>query len=161
MKKKITLFLRDMLLLVIFLLLVSVAARKSVKFLTAHKESMIHELDHDLLQQSETVQEMCKQLKRMFGGRMEQKDQKEIDHIGKEIMELEEIYKKNSNALILLGPIGTVSIILKERQVKADLLRVIKKLIVFMNRYVSVQKQYTQEVPTIDEGIAILQKMLS
>ena len=160
MKKKIKLFLRDVLLLIVFFLLVGIVIRKSSKFIKIHKKSIIHELDNVLIQQSETLQEICQKLKRFFADRMQQKDNNTIDQLYKKIAELEEVYKKNSNALIFLGPIGTVSIILKERQVKSDLLTIVRQLVAIANNYVIDQKKHTQEITSIYEGIGILQQLV-
>lgn len=159
MKKKIQILLRDILFLFFFLLLIRVLVRRVTRFVTVHKASIIHELDHLLINQLETTKNHCAQTMIRFDNMLSIEEKNQIISIKKTVETLEEQYKKNSHALLLLGPIGTISIVLKERKIKFELLMAIKELNKIIAAY-TPEKEENKSIKSIEEGIFANQQLL-
>jgi len=159
MKKKIQLLLRDLLFLALFFVLVGVLVRRLSRFISVHKQSIIHELDDILLHQLEKTKDHCIRTMNTMKNVLTQEEKSHIETYSKRIEELEEQYKKNSHGLMLLGPLGTISIILKERRIKADLLTIIIDLNDILSRY-SKQQPKKGLITSIEDGISMNQQLL-
>ncbi len=122
MKRCLKIILRDVVLFALLLILVRVAFNRTYHFLNAHKKSIIHELDRTFLEHIYTAQKQAHYTMILFGDIDNNQEQlQRITRIKEQLTHIERKYKKNSPALILLGPIATISIILKEKQC-ADML---------------------------------------
>ena len=122
MKKRLKIILRDVAIFVFLLTLVRIAFKRTYHFLNAHKKSIIHELDRNFLEHIYTAQKQVHYTMILFDDiDNNQKQLQRISSIKEQLTHIESKYKKNSPALILLGPIATTSIILKEKQC-ADML---------------------------------------
>src|SRR5437870_9548785 len=103
---------RDILLACTLIALVQIAIEHNVSFLLEHTNSITHELDRDFIDQIYTAQRQIHTL--------DQHPEHGITHaasiadIKDKIFTIAEQYKKNSPGLMLLGPIGTASTVLKE-----------------------------------------------
>lgn len=159
MKKKLQLFLRDLLFLALFFVLVGVLVRRLSRFINVHKQSIIHELDDTLLNQLEKTRDHCLRAFGIFQNLLTDQERNYIASSIKKIEDLETQYKKNSHGLILLGPIGSVSIVLKERRVKAELLAIIIDLNRIFSQY-SKQQPQKRPIESIEDGLAINQQLL-
>jgi len=160
MKKKFQLFLRDLLFFGLFFIFIGILVRRVSHFIAIHKESIIHELDNTLLAQVETTKNHCIQVINKFNPVFQNQEKNQIESMIKALEKLEEQYKKNSHGLLLLGPIGTISIVLKERTIKTKLLTIIRELYNIIFNY-SFQKIPKKMVRTIEEGIIDNQKLLA
>ena len=122
MKKLLKIILRDVALFALLLILVRVAFNRTYRFLSAHNKSIIHELDRTFLEHIYTAQKQAHYTMMLFDGIDNNQEQlQHITRIKEKLGHIERKYKKNSPALVLLGPIATASIVLKEKQC-ADML---------------------------------------
>lgn len=116
---------RDILLLFALFFLGNIAFNRTISFIVAHKDSLIHELDRSFIDQLSTAQRLVHRLEQNI-----QNDQElqEVNRIKSTITAIEEKYKKNTPALALLGPIGTASIVIKEQQLQEKLLKAVNDI---------------------------------
>lgn len=122
-------FLKDCILFIALIFLVSYAVKRLQSFLTLHRNSIIHELDQKFIdklyqcqRQTRTVAEMIER------GSIEASFAQTLEKIQKDLLFVEEKFSKNSPSLLLLGPIGTTSIIMKERSLEQKLLFIAKNM---------------------------------
>jgi hypothetical protein len=117
---------RDILLLITLFFLVKAAYERTFSFITLHKDSVIHELDRNVIDQIYTAQRQLHFLEEhpvhadTFS--------LAIAEIKEQLTSIEEKYKKNSPGLALLGPIGSAAIVVKEEQLQIKLLNVVNDL---------------------------------
>jgi len=116
---------RDILLLFTLLCLVNIAFNRTLSFIVAHKDSVIHELDRSFMDHLSTAQRLAHRLEQNIH---DPHGSQEISRIKSTLASIEEKYKKNSPALALLGPIGTASIVVKEQQLKEKLLKTVNDI---------------------------------
>ncbi len=122
MKKLLKIVLRDVALFALLLTLVRFAFKRTYHFLNAHEKSIIHELDRTFLEYIYTAQKQAHYTMILFDDvDNDQEPLQRITRIKEQLTHIESKYKKNSPVLVLLGPIATTSIILKEKQC-ADML---------------------------------------
>lgn len=157
MKKKVKILLRDLLFLIIFFMLIGILIRRCSRFLMIHKQSIIHELDDVLFNQLETTKQQCLKASLSSKYSISEQEKNQITTFIEVINTLETQYKKNSHGLMLLGPIGTISIVLKERKIKADLLKIITNLYDILTEHA---KQDKKQIKSIEDGIIANQQLL-
>jgi len=145
--------------LALFFIFVGVVIRRISRFIAIHKKSIIHELDDALITQVEITKNHCVQTINQFNNLLNNLDKNDIESMITILKTLEEQYKKNSHGLLLLGPIGTISIVLKERTIKTKLLEIVIKLHNILLKH-SKHNISMQPITTIEEGITINQKLL-
>jgi len=117
---------RDFGLLCIMLFLVKTALERTSTFINEHKKSIIHELDRSFLEQIYTAQHHLFVLEESCGDN--DAIALEIAHLKKDLARIEEQYKTNSPAIMLLGPIGSAAIVTKEEKLQKNLIDVINKI---------------------------------
>lgn len=117
---------RDILLLISLFFLVKIAFDRTFSFITLHKESIIHELDRDFIDQIYTAQRQLHFLEEhpLYADTFAH----DIGEIKSRLALIEEKYKKNSAGLALLGPLGSAAIVMKEEQLQHKLLDTINDL---------------------------------
>lgn len=125
---------------------------------------LIHELDAQFLKSIETTENHVQTLINFFT--VQDSDshyQTTLKKLKNIITHINSKYKKNSPALALLGPIGTTSIVLKERELEKELLTVINsigKILVALNNEKTDTSTLYQEAPTIEIGLRENHKMI-
>jgi hypothetical protein len=137
--------------------LVKTAFDRSLSFLSEHKESMIHELDRNFIDQIYTAQRQLHFLEEH--PEYAHSHALTIAEIKDQLTTIEEKYKKNSPGLALLGPIGSAAIVAKEEQLQLKLLNVVNNL----NKvFASVNKQadICSPIQTIDSGLDANKQLL-
>lgn len=145
---------KDLIILAVLLMLIGYAYRKMYTFLSMHKHSIIHELDRNFADQLYSTQRQARIVKNMLeqsditDARLDQFNQTE--HF---LNKIEEKYTKNSPGLLFLGPIGTASIVLKEQELRKQLLEVINNLARLLAGLADSNKTFN-ETTSIDNGLA-------
>ncbi len=117
---------RDILFLCALLLLVKAAFERTTSYIKLHKDSMIHELDIDFIDQIYTAQRQLHVLEEHPVYAHEYSDN--LAEIKRQLTAIEEKYKKNSPGLALLGPIGSAAIVVKEKELERKLLNTVNDL---------------------------------
>lgn len=141
---------RDLLLACVLLALVQIAIEHNISFLLEHKNSVTHELDRDFIDQIYTAQRQIHIL--------DQHPEYGITHastiadIKSKLFTIEEQYKKNSPGLMLLGPIGTASTVLKEQKLNKKLLTVLNELSTLLND-ITNQPEVPKTLLTINDAL--------
>lgn len=117
---------RDIVFLCLLISLIKTAYDRSSTFLRMHKNSIIHELDRNFMDELYTAQRQAHALEQnpiyaeTFGTA--------LSDIKNRLATIEEKYKKNSPGLAFLGPIGSVAIVAKEEKLQKQLLETINDL---------------------------------
>jgi septal ring factor EnvC (AmiA/AmiB activator) len=145
---------RDVLLLCALFFLVKTALDRTSSFLAEHKESIIHELDRNFIDQIYTAQRQLHFLQENLNTHTD-----ELAEIQHKLASIEEKYKKNSPSLALLGPIGSAAIVIKEEQLQQQLLTTVNDL----NKLViSINNPLDSFLPTstINDGLAMNKQLL-
>jgi hypothetical protein len=136
---------RDILFICALLLLVKTAFERTTSYIKLHKDSMVHELDRNFIDQIYTAQRQLHFLEEHPVYAHEYADA--IAEIKEQLVTIEEKYKKNSPSLALLGPIGSAAIVAKEAQLEQKLLTVVNDL----NKiFSSIDHQLFMSAQTID-----------
>ncbi len=117
---------RDILFLCALVLLAKTAIERTTSFIKLHKDSMIHELDTNFIDQIYTAQRQLHFLEEHPLYAHEYANA--LAEIKQQLATIEEKYKKNSPGLALLGPIGSAAIVVKEAQLEQKLLNVVNDL---------------------------------
>ena len=128
--------LRDIALFALLLLLINIALQDTKSYILEHKQSIIHELDRNFLDHIYTAQRQLHALEE----HSEYSDTfaSTIVDLKTQLSTIEEQYKKNSPSLILLGPIGTAAIVIKEEQL-------LKKLLIVTNNIGNILHQISHK----------------
>jgi len=113
---------RDIALFCALLMLIQIALNDTKSYILEHKQSMIHELDRNFIDQLYTAQRQLHILEEhpIYADTFAAT----ILDLKSRLSTIEEQYKKNSPGLALLGPIGTASIIAKEELLLKKLLMI-------------------------------------
>lgn len=120
---------KDTILFIALVILISYAYKRLNAFLTLHRNSIIHELDHKFTQKLYTLQKQAHIVSDMIEqGIVEDLHRKIIDKIQKTVSYIEDKFSKNSPSLLFLGPIGTTSIVMKEKNLETKLLSCAKEI---------------------------------
>jgi hypothetical protein len=114
---------RDILLLSALFFLVKTAYERTISFINAHKNSIVHELDRTFLDQIYIAQRQLHFLENNYAH--DEKIAAAISDIKKQLLTIEEKYKTNSPGIMLLGPIGSASIVAKEEKLQKKLLDIV------------------------------------
>lgn len=114
---------RDFCIFALLVFLISRVYKRAYEFLNLNKNSVIHQLDKTFADQLYSTQRQAHTIKHFFDHLPQNPKQNQalltiIDMLNV----IEEKYTKNSPGLLLLGPIGTTSIILKENDLNNQLL---------------------------------------
>lgn len=149
--------LRDILLLIGLCFLVKTAFKKTISFINDHKNSIVHELDRNFLDQIYTAQ---RQLHTLENNHMHNKKVvHEISDIKKQLTIIEEKYKTNSPGIMLLGPIGSAAIVAKEEKLEKKLLEVVNNVNKILCAINSTQDAHIP-LQTINAGLDHNKKMI-
>ena len=117
---------RDLIFLVALCFLVKIAFERTVSFIAEHKNSIIHELDRNFIDEIYTVQRQAHFIEENYNDN--DKVVHAITNIKKQLASIEEKYKTNSPGVMLLGPLGSAAIITKEEKLKKQLLDIANEL---------------------------------
>ncbi len=153
---------RDLMLFISLLGLINIACRRTYHFLSAHEESIIHELDQDFLNQLYIAKKQT-HIAAQLTAQCDPNDHVctlKMQKLHEKIDALEAEYKKNSPGLAFLGPIGTTSIIFKERRVNKKLLKVVNKITQTLLPFVEDATSFTPST-SIAQGLQTNKKLIS
>lgn len=142
---------RDLCIFALLIFLLSKVYKRGYEFLDLHKNSVIHQLDKTFADQLYSAQRQANTIKNFFEHLP--RNPKEHDKLMATIEALNSIeqkYTKNSPGLLLLGPIGTTSIILKENDLLSQLLVQINALGLILAEYAHIP--YTS-AKTVNEAL--------
>ena len=120
----------DLLSLCLLLALVLYVLKNNQSFLELHSRSLVHELDQSFTDQLYSAQRHVRITQQLFQARIQPPlaDWKQkIDKITAQLADIELKYGGNSPGVMFLGPIGTTSIILKEKELSQKLLEYINQ----------------------------------
>lgn len=94
-------------------------------FVTLQSKSLVHELDHSFADQLYSTQKQARIVQQLYAARADipyENWKQKIEKINSGLADIEKKYAQNSPGVMLLGPIGTTSIVLKEKELKQKLL---------------------------------------
>ena len=139
-------------------MLIKHAYHQALSFILAHKQSLIHELDRNFIDQLYTAQRQLHILEQ----HPEYSDTfaTEINHIKNNLSTIEDRYKKNSPAIALLGPIGTTAIVIKENKLQKKLLDTLNDFGKVLSLAVNNNAYNFSEAHTINSALQTNKKML-
>lgn len=149
--------LRDILLVIALFFLIQIAYERTTSFMNAHKNSVIHQLDRDFLDQIYTAQ---RQLHFLESNHIS--DKNIIDAIldaKKELTIVEQKYKTNSPGIMLLGPIGSAAIVAKEEKLQNKLLEIVNDINKILCAINNTQDNHIA-AQTIDAGLDYNKKII-
>jgi hypothetical protein len=119
---------KDLVILLALVFLVSLLIKRLDKYVSLHKESLVHELDTSFFETIKTMQRhagIAYQAVRSHTIASEDTTLKrDVKTIHRLLDEIERKYTHNPTALAFLGPIGTASIVLKEKRLNDQLLTI-------------------------------------
>lgn len=118
--------LRDILFVCALFFLVKIAFERTSSFINAHKNSIVHELERNFIDEIYTAQRQLHFLESNHA--YDDEIALAIADLKKRLNTIEEKYKTNSPGVMLLGPIGSASIITKEEKLKKKLLEVVNEI---------------------------------
>jgi chromosome segregation ATPase len=145
---------RDILLLGALCLLIKTVFERTTALIELHRESMVHELDHDFMDHIYSAQRQVHFLQENLDTHTN-----ELAEIQHKLASIEEKYKKNSPGIALLGPIGSAAIVIKEEQLQEQLLKTINDL----NKLVTAINNPSENflpASTIIDGLTINKQLL-
>ena len=140
---------RDLVFFSALVCLVKIAFERTTSFIKEHKKSIVHELDRTFIEEIYTAQRQLHFLEEHY------LDNEEITHaianIKERLATVEEKYKTNSPGVMLLGPIGSASIVTKEEKLKKKLLDIVNDINKILH---TINNEDTfQYIPTISAAL--------
>lgn len=142
---------RDILLLCALFFLVKTAHERTISFINAHKNSIIHELDRTFLDHIYTAQRQLHFLENNYAH--DEKFTAAISDIKEQLFIIEKKYKTNSPGVMLLGPIGSAAIVAKEEKLQKKLLDIVNDLNKILHAMHNKSDEY-QTLETINIALA-------
>ncbi|HEV2916744.1 MAG TPA: hypothetical protein VGW78_03290 [Candidatus Babeliales bacterium] len=119
---------RDFIIFIGLLFLLSILVKRVNRYVLLHKESIIHELDTSFFDTIKTMQRHAgiayKALHLHTLGFEDMASKRTIKAIQQQLEDIEQKYIHNPAGLALLGPFGTASIVLKEKQLNEQMLTI-------------------------------------
>ncbi|HTM05878.1 MAG TPA: hypothetical protein VL201_01425 [Patescibacteria group bacterium] len=161
--KKNSLPVSDIFLAVILVCLLVYMAKRTHTIVTLQSKSLIHELDHSFADQLYSVQRQARISQQLYGARDEiplENWKQKIEKINNGLSDIEAKYSQNSPGVMLLGPIGTTSIILKEKELQQKLLEYSVAIGKLLHVLLAHNKTFVA-ANSIDEQIAINQQYIA
>jgi hypothetical protein len=117
---------KDLVILIALIFLLSLLAQRLNKYVSLNKKSLVHELDASFFETIKTMQRhagVAYQAVRAHTVASEDAVLKRtIKTINRLLDEIETKYTHNAASLAFLGPIGTASIVLKEKRINEQLM---------------------------------------
>ena len=152
-KTRILLFIRDICLFLLLSTLVIIAFKRAYWLLLKHKKTLVHELDRTFLHQLHATKKQMRNVTQLTQTKQcyEHMTQ-ELTTLATHLARIEKKYTKNSPGIMLLGPIGTTSIILKEAQLTKELLTNINNLGKILHNTTNRKTEF-HSAATIDDGL--------
>ena len=147
---------RDTLLIILLFFLVKVALQRTTEHIKSHAKSIIHELDRTFLDQLYMAKRQLHQLEEHTNG--EDSLLREIHRLQEEIISIENQYKTNSPAIMLLGPIGSAAIVTKEEKLERKLLTTLNKLSILLGTISGIEDLSVSN--TIDSALELNKQLL-
>lgn len=161
--KKNSLPVGDLFLAGMLICLLGYVAKRTHTFVTLQSKSIIHELDHSFADQLYSAQRQMRITQQLYATRdtfIDPAAKQKIDKINAGLADIEAKYGQNSPGIMLLGPIGTTSIILKEKELHHKLLLHVNSIGQLLHVLVSQNKTFFLAT-SIDEGIATNQEYIA
>src|SRR5688572_15234382 len=118
--------LRDILFLCALFFLVKIAFERTTSFINDHKNSIVHELERNFIDEIYTAQRQLHFLENNYAH--DEEISLAIADLKKRLNTIEEKYKTNSPGIMLLGPIGSASIVTKEEKLRKKLLEIVNDI---------------------------------
>jgi hypothetical protein len=148
---------RDCFFLCALLFLMKTAYDRNYTFLCAHKQSIIHELDRNVIDQLYTTQRHVHFLQEhhIHGDTYAHA----IADIKERLTTIEEKYHKNSPGLALLGPIGSAAIVAKEEVLQQKLLDIVNDVNKILCTICNMEAFKPTE--SINDGLIINKNLIS
>ena len=152
---------RDISLFVLFLVFSKQAFERSIIHMEQEKPSPwkkfdVHELDKGFLAAITVTQQHINEALSLVVHKNDEPNKKKLEEINKKIEQIEKKYKKNSPATYLLGPLGTASIVLKEKRLEKELRGIIENLgtiLYALNESNTEDRQQNIEISSLESGI--------
>lgn len=152
--------LRDILFLLALIFLIKTAFERTTSFINEHKNSIVHELDRNFIDDIYSAQRQLHFLENNHTH--DDEIAHTISDIKKRLNSIEEKYKTNSPGVMLLGPIGSAAIVTKEEKLKKKLLEIINdinKVLLTINNSIS-EFNYMESISiALENNKQLLQKI--
>lgn len=162
MKNFIKKFIQNICAFLLFLFLISILFTRLSNFIKTHQHSVLHELDDTLLDQLHNIHSELDTVKHKFEADFSPKEKEIFNVLKEKTKKLENDYTKNSHGLFILGPIGTIAMVMKEQRIKHKLLEIVVTLFDLVRKYASYAVDLTEKpINSIEEGLELIQKISS
>jgi len=130
---KFHIMMRDIIFFALLVMLIKITIKRAAQQQRAKTKklpnsSSMHQLDKNFLQQLEDSKKQIIHAINAAKRHNNTKIMEQLNTIRKEILEIERKYKQNSPSTFLLGPIGTISIVLKEKKLATRLFEIKKEI---------------------------------
>jgi len=155
-KKQSTLISSDLLLLLFLITLIGYAGKRMNQFILLHKDSYIHELDRTFIDYLHTAQKQLQKTKNVICIKDKNHEliEKKLTTLQQNLSYIEEKYCNNSPSLVLLGPIGTTAIILKERKLAQQLHKIVHEIGNILHNYLKTADHSSYQLfPSIEANL--------
>lgn len=139
---------RDILLFSALIILIREAFDRTKAFVAEHKESVVHQLDQNFIDQLYATQRHLHFIEQQEA--YSYTHGSDIADIKNRLAMIEEKYKKNSPALGLLGPIGTAAVVTKEEQLQGKLLKAANDISALLYRIHNQPESFTAAATLVD-----------
>lgn len=152
--------LRDILFLCALFFLVKTAFERTTSFINDHKNSIVHELERNFIDEIYTAQRQLHFLENNYTH--DEEIALTIAELKKRLNSIEEKYKTNSPGVMLLGPIGSAAIVTKEEKLRKKLLEVINDTTKLLHKIQNMAEDthYTESISlALKNNKQLLQKI--
>ena len=152
--------LRDILFVCALFFLVKIAFERTLSFINDHKNSIIHELERNFIDEIYTAQRQLHFLENNYAH--DEEIASLITDLKKRLNHIEEKYKTNSPGVMLLGPIGSAAIIAKEEKLRKKLLEIVNEITKLLYKIHKIQdiSSYTESINiALENNKQLLQKI--
>ncbi|MGB8367274.1 MAG: hypothetical protein WCD44_02850 [Candidatus Babeliales bacterium] len=129
-KRQIIYVIRELFLFSLLFTLIGYAGKRMNQFIILQKNSYIHELDRTFVDYLQIAQQQLRKTRDIIY--LTENDniliEQKITTLQKYLSSIEERYRTNSPSLALLGPIGTIAIIVKEQKLAQQLHKIVHEI---------------------------------
>lgn len=150
-------YIKDFFLFSFLCVLLFYGYKKAALYINIHNKTLVHELDYNFVDRLYTIQRQTRITKAI----LEQKGIEDIliTNILKSLQEVEEKYAANSEGIMLLGPIGSTAIVLKEQGLENKLFTLAEELYTILCKINQDTQVYN--LKTLDDIIHINQQIIT
>jgi len=162
-KKQLIATIGDLILFFLLITLIGYAGKRMNKFILVQKQSYIHELDRTFIDYLYTTQQQLQKTKNI--AYIKEKSygslEKRLNVLQQHLSCIEGKYSSNSPGLTLLGPIGTMAIVLKEQNLAQQLYKMVHEIGSILHDYLKTTGNTPYQLfPSIEANLRANKAMI-